>query len=199
MIHRRRRIALIPLAAALSAAGLIAPAGAAVLPASALLDGLRSEGWRGVPYAPAPASFVAPAASPARTAVRTEERTALTDAQIEMLRKVNAEHGHDVVLPYVLTDALGLSSGAPGISTRQLSALVSPGRSRIYQRVTNGGFLFIVTSPEGYKGYLADSHQDLVGAVSIKTGWSPVTIPVADAQKELKAELLFWIDVANDP
>ncbi|MDE2143420.1 MAG: hypothetical protein KGJ84_13515, partial [Elusimicrobia bacterium] len=68
-----------------------------------------------------------------------------------------------------------------------------------YQVTADGGFLIMTGSVEGARIYRANPKQELIAAVSKKTGFAPVAIPAADAQRELDAEFAFWAAIADAP
>jgi hypothetical protein len=159
------------------------------------MEGLRNSGWHGMTNMVMPAPVIAPRTS--TPAPAADEAPALTDAQVKILAKLLVDYGHDTALGSNVTSALGITAPGATITVRQISTPFDGHLARAFHILSDGGFLVAAVSAGNARTYRANAKQELVAAVDTKTGQAPVVIPVADAQRELKAELAFWAATAD--
>lgn len=170
------------------------PAPAAVMNA---VEGLRAAGWAGLKDAALPPPALAPQSTPAAPAAPAADFK-LSDVQIQKLLKLTIDHGHDTMIDRSVTTALGLTAPGEPMVVRQVTLIINPKFSRAFQKSTkDDGYLFGTVFPDSFKVYRTDAQQALLGAVEKRPNQPPVVIPVADAQRDLQAELVYWGSVAD--
>jgi hypothetical protein len=127
---------------------------------------------------------------------KAQDEPVLSPVRIERLAKLIAEHSHDAAIDSSVTTSLGLTRPGEVLTLRQLSLRLAP-VVRLYHRLPDGGWLFVMISPESARAYRANPRQELVAAVEKRTGEPPVVIPASDAERWFKAEISYWADVAD--
>lgn len=127
------------------------------------------------------------------------DKTILTDVQLQKLDKDMASYGIPFTFNKAATDALGLTRNNDTLTIRELVMdTKNPLKKHIFARIPDGdGFIFLVAVVGSGRTYVTDSNQQLVAAVLASRTTTPVAIPVAQAQQELKDELAFWSKVAD--
>jgi hypothetical protein len=154
-------------------------------------DGLRNAGFKGLSNVALPPPTTAPTFS---TPVPVDPAGAgLTDNQLKKLDGFMPKFGLDVTLVKMVSDALGITHGAETLTIRELAIGDAPNPKHAFSRIASGGYLYILATSADARSYYIDTNQSLIAAVVVPANsTTPVAIPVALAQTQLKDEFAFW-------
>ena len=126
----------------------------------------------------------------------------LSPVQIQKLQELMADHGHDSHVDPAIAKAVGLTKSDKPLVLRQLTMSEDTSdhsqRTYAFQLTTSGGGLLLaVAFLDGVRVYRTNPKQELVAAILEEPHKPLVAIPLAEAQKGLKAELIYWAAIAD--
>lgn len=160
------------------------------------LEALRAAGWQGVKGMSIPAPVASPTVVSAPPAEVTE-KPSLSDAQLEALSRLLVKYGLPGEVKPNVANALGLTKPGESLPMRELNTTVEK-KLHAYHVIDGGYLLYAIYLGQESHIFRVNSKQELVASIKITPPiTTPVVIPVADAQKELKDELTYWAGVAD--
>jgi len=126
----------------------------------------------------------------------------LSRVQIQKLQDLMVDHGHDSHVDPAIAKAVGLIKSAKPLVLRQLTMSEDMSdhsqRTHAFQLTTSGGGLLLaVASLDGVRVYRTNAKQELVAAVFEEPHKPLAAIPLPEARKGLKAELVYWAAIAD--
>lgn len=112
----------------------------------------------------------------------------LTADQRSTLMMLMASFGHDVALSPDVTAALGVSKSGETLTLRQISVNGHP-NLHTYVPLPDGGLMLSVNDNNGVWVCRLDADLRLIAGVSKLSGHPPIVVPMADAERDIEAEL----------
>jgi hypothetical protein len=110
-------------------------------------------------------------------------------------------HGHDSHVDPAIVKALGLTKGDKALVLRQLTMSEDLSdhsqRTHAFQLLPSGGLLLVVAALDGVRIYRTNAKQEIVAAVFEEPHQAIVNIPLEEARKGLKTELVYWRTIAD--
>jgi hypothetical protein len=148
------------------------------------------------------AALVALTLATAAPSANAQTPPILSAEQLQKLDKAWAAYGHDIALNKSVTDALGLTKGDDTLPVRQITVEGDghPIALHAIERLPNsdGYFLTILMAEGPARNYAINGKQELIAAnAKSKQDLPPITIPPAQARKELQEEIKFWRAIAD--